>query len=113
MSETTKTMVENEIAYRELDALRVKGKKKPVHVYEVLALKGELSPEKEKIIQLYNQGLMCYKNRQWQKGIKYFMEVLQITLKDGPSQTYLNRCKEYLKNPPTREWDGVWELKTK
>ncbi|GAF96767.1 unnamed protein product, partial [marine sediment metagenome] len=113
MSQFTKAHVENDIEHRELDALKVKGKKKPVYVYDVMALKGKLPPEKEKVVKLYNQGLLCYKSRKWEEGIKLFSEALDTIPNDGPSQTYLTRCKEYKKNPPPAHWDKVWELTTK
>ena len=30
-----------------------------------------------------------------------------------PSKIYIERCEEFLKNPPPRDWNGVWEMKTK
>ncbi|MBN2407904.1 MAG: CHASE2 domain-containing protein [Elusimicrobia bacterium] len=113
MSEFTKAQVENDIEFRELDALRVKGKKKPVHVYEVMAVKGSLSPDKEKVLALYSEGLKCYKTRKWDEGIRLFEEALKILPEDGPSVTYLSRCKKYKSEPPADDWNGVWELKTK
>ncbi len=113
ISESTKKQVESRIECRELDALKVKGKNKPIHVYELMALKGNLSDEKTRAIKLYNQGLLYYKGRKWPEGIKVFTEALGLLPNDGPVKTYLSRCKEYQHNPPSGDWDGVWELKTK
>ena len=30
-----------------------------------------------------------------------------------PSKIYIKRCEEFLKNPPPKNWSGVWEMKTK
>ncbi len=113
ISEFTREKVKDEIECRELDALKVKGKTMPVYVYEVIALKGELPQNKKRVVKLYNQGLECYKNQDWNNSIKLFQEALYIIADDGPSKTYLHRCQEYKKNPPPPDWDGVWELKTK
>ena len=113
ISEFTLEKVKDKIEYRELDALKVKGKTKPVFVYEVIALKGELPQNKKRVLRLYNQGLKYYKNQDWDNSIKLFQEALNIIADDGPSQTYLHRCQEYKKNPPSSNWDGSWELKTK
>ncbi|MFH1416004.1 MAG: adenylate/guanylate cyclase domain-containing protein [Elusimicrobiota bacterium] len=113
ISEFTKAHVENEVELRELDALKVKGKTKPVHVYELMALKGELPEEKQKAIRLFKQGILLYKGRKWDESIIMFNSVLKVIPDDGPSRTYLARCNEYKNNPPDGNWDGVWELKTK
>ena len=113
MSEFTKVLVEKEIECRELDLLRVKGKNKPIGVYEVTGLKGSLIPAKTKVVEFYKNGLKCYKIREWQDAINFFTEALNILPDDGPSKTYLGRCNEFMKNPPEPDWDGVWKLKTK
>ncbi|MFC2061510.1 CHASE2 domain-containing protein [Elusimicrobiota bacterium] len=113
MSEFTKKQVEHDVEWRELDALKVKGKTKPVYVYEIMGLKGKLSSEKNEVYTLYTQGLLSYKIKQWELAIDLFKQALDIIPDDGPSKTYLARCEEYKKNPPPEDWDGVWELKTK
>ena len=36
-----------------------------------------------------------------------------IDAEDGPSQTFLARCREYAESPPSPDWDGVFELEDK
>jgi len=42
-----------------------------------------------------------------------FAKALQIDAEDGPSKVYLDRCEEYVENPPPDDWDGVYTMKTK
>ena len=113
MSEFTREQVIGRIESRELDLLRVKGKQKPVRVYQVLARDGELAPEREKLVHAYNEGLRLYKEREWEAGIEAFQKALVVDNTDGPTKTYLERCRTYLAEPPPADWDGVWVLTTK
>ena len=110
MSEYTRELVAGRIMDRELDIVRVKGKKKPVRVYEVLCRSGESSPEQEELWKLYSEGLSHYRERRWQEGIKAFSAALAIDGNDRPSSTYLQRSREYLTNPPPQDWDGTFSV---
>lgn len=99
---------------RQLDLLVVKGKTKPVRVYELMGEKTDPNAEKlKKIILIYQRGLDYYLHREWDKAIKQFQEVLFLRPQDGPSKTYIARCKKFKKDPPPKDWDGVFHLKTK
>jgi len=113
MSEFTREQVVGRIESRELDLLRVKGKQKAVRVYQVLARDGEMTQETEELVDLYNQGLKLYREREWEAGIDAFQKALAVDNTDGPTKTYLERCRAYLDDPPPADWDGVWVLTTK
>lgn len=72
-----------------------------------------MSPEKKRLLEQYNKALSLYKQRKWEEALKEFEKALQIVPNDGPSLLYVERCKEYIKNPPPDDWDGVFEMKTK
>ncbi len=99
---------------RQLDLLVVKGKTKPVRVYELMGEKSDPHTEEiEKIISIYQKGLDFYLNREWDQAIKRFQKVLSLKPGDGPSENYIKRCQKYKKEPPAKDWDGVFYLKTK
>jgi class 3 adenylate cyclase/CHASE2 domain-containing sensor protein len=113
ISENTFVHVKERVEVRELDLMRVKGKLVPTRVYELISRKGELTEDKQKIIQIYNQGLKTYRQKEFEKALTKFKECLSIDPDDGPSKTYLKRCEEYIKNPPPEDWDGVFIMTTK
>jgi adenylate cyclase len=93
--------------------MRVKGKKEPVVVFELLARKGGLSVEQHRVVETYVEGLEAYKRRDFKAATAQFQAALALDQSDGPSRVYLERAKEYFMAPPPADWDGVYELKSK
>ena len=114
ISERTYELIKNELLCRELDHLVVKGKTKPIRVFELIADRADgIGEQKEKLLSLYNEGIAFYKNRQFKDAEEKFFAALAVDDNDGPSQLYLLRSQEYVKNPPPKDWNGVFVLKTK
>lgn len=93
---------------RELDLMAVKGKSRPVRVYEVLETRDrELSESRRDVLIHYNQGLAAYHRRDWPMAAEYFQAALSADPDDGPSRVYLDRARECIANPPPTDWDFV------
>lgn len=98
-------------ALREIELLRVKGKDQPVAVYEALGHHDEHSfPNLDRCLAAYAEGLRAYRLRDWQEGGQAFAEALALNPADYPSQLYLQRCRDYMAQPPPADWDGVRSL---
>lgn len=110
MGEGTWAEVKAEVEARELDRVRVAGKTQAVTVYELLAMKGGLSTEKRKVVDLYAQALLAYRARRFEEAKSRAGEALRIDREDGPSQRLVGLCDEFLKEPPPADWDGVSSL---
>jgi len=113
ISERTYELAKDHIEARELDMIRVVGKEKPVKVYELIERKGQIEESKREVIKLYEDGLKMYREKEWQKAIDLFQEALDKDPHDGPSLTYVERCKGYIQDPPPENWDGVYVLTAK
>ncbi len=117
VSEFTMRKIENNFDMREVDWVRVKGKAQPVRIFELLGTKakGDLqTPEVMlSILPAYNQGFALYHERKFQDAIARFAEVLNVIPDDKVAQLYIERCNDYLEEPPTSDWDGVYTMKTK
>ncbi|MDZ7344471.1 MAG: CHASE2 domain-containing protein, partial [candidate division KSB1 bacterium] len=113
ISESTYEQVKSRARARELDLVRVKGKLKPVKIYELLSMNGLPAIEEDLIINVYQQGLAYYKQREWYKALKEFKRVLRYFPSDGPCRVYVSRCLDFIENAPPLDWDGVYEFKTK
>jgi len=97
------------VVCREVDVIRVVGKKKSVKVFELIGEAGQVSPEQLSLLRDFGAALDSYRRREWQKALKGF-----LALKDDPvAAVYAGRCRELLISPPPGDWDGVFELKSK
>ena len=113
ISESTNAIVENEIETREIDTIRVVGQKKPVRIYEVLARKNGLSPEQDLANTNFQKAITLYRSRQFEEAKAVFEKTLSAAPEDGPAKALIERCKEYISNPPPEEWDGVHQMQSK
>jgi len=113
ISEFTYELVQDRFEVRFLDKIRVPGKAKPVKTYELLAEKGELEPHWQKSLVLYHEAIQFFADRQFDSARTKFLEVLAILGHDKPCETYIERAEHFVVNMPARDWDGVFELKTK
>ncbi|MCX5911007.1 MAG: adenylate/guanylate cyclase domain-containing protein, partial [Deltaproteobacteria bacterium] len=113
ISENTYSHAADRIEVRELDLLRVKGKDKPVRIYELLARRGQLPETLQKGRELFLGGLNLYRKQKWEEAKSHFQGVLDLLPDDGPSKTFVRRCEQFQESPPEKSWDGVFELRTK
>jgi class 3 adenylate cyclase len=98
---------------RELDLLRVKGKTQGVRVFEVAAAKGELGDHDMTLFGRFKEALADYRGQRFKQALDGFRSCLALNPKDGPSETFEERCEMYIKTPPPAGWDGVWGLTSK
>jgi len=113
LSEFTYELAKNDIEARELDSIRVVGKKEPIRIYELLGRKGEMEDSVRLILPHFREGLDHYKNQRWEEGITCFENALNLHEDDGPSLTYFERCITFQNHPPPLDWDGVFSMRTK
>ncbi|MEO5329878.1 MAG: CHASE2 domain-containing protein [Magnetococcus sp. THC-1_WYH] len=113
ISDATYQLAKDDIDCRVLDTVRVIGKKEPVIIYQLLGKKGEVTGALAELLVHYNAGLEQYRARKYQEAIGHFEKAVAVIPNDGPSKTYLERCNEYLINPPADDWDGVFVFTSK
>lgn len=113
IGEGTYLAVKDQVDTRLLDTIRVIGKKEAVKIYELFGRKGTLKDNMKDMLEHYYKGLEYFKAHHWKKAINSFNDGLKIIKDDGPSLTYVKRCEEFMKKPPSKNWDGVYSLKSK
>jgi adenylate cyclase len=104
ISEFTYELLKKDYIIREIDLVRVKGKSKPVKIYQVIDF-GEAD------FSYYYEALELYRNSQFDKAKEIF-EMLYNSTKDELYNVYQNRCQHFISNPPDK-FDGVWTFTTK
>ena len=118
ISDETEGIIHEQFKFytRQLDMVRVIGKKKPVTIYELSyskEFKTDLSVVESELFKDYRQALIHFRAKEWDKAEKLFSRVLSKTPGDGPSKVFVERCKKYRVTPPPANWDGVYKMETK
>ena len=116
---------------RELDFIKVKGKSKPVRIYELLGfkegnLKQELTDKQHQIVGHYHQGREYYLRPYKEKNLTddsiketfvlaeaEFRKVLNIDPNNKAAKLHVGRCQLFQAELPSKDWDGVWQLTEK
>ena len=118
----TKDMLEDKFVMRELDTMRVVGKKEPVTTYDLLGEVGKTEEDLLTLQNLFHEALHLYKNQKWDEAIEGFNKSLEYEnkrfpdlegKKTNPSLVYIDRCNQFKENPPPEKWDGVFTLTSK
>ena len=104
VSDETRYQAGEGFYFCELDLVRVKGKQKPVAIYELMK-------ENSMISDSFAKGLKLYRERDFDGAFRIF-EHLEGN-NDSASALYAVRCREFLANPPDGDWDGVYVAQTK
>lgn len=112
-SEFTYDLVKDRIACRILDVVRVKGKTKPVAIYEVIGFRDDIPAAMEQYALEYAEGLENYMHRRFNDALKIFTQLQAQRPGDTPSKLLKDRCQRYLINPPGSGWDGVFDRREK
>lgn len=107
ISENTYLEVQNEFITRKVDVVRVKGKNRPVVIYELIS-KGTSHPDMI-FFKNYHSALDLFYNKRFAEAEVAFSVLLKEKPDDFLSQMYLERS-EYLKsNVVPDTWDGIFD----
>ena len=112
----------DDIAFRYLDKIVVKGRSQPVAMFEPTGFMSELSQETQDCLDCFRQGIDKYLKQDWNGALHLFEKAKEMEpnkpgvtpgVKDNPSMILIDRCKVMKENPPGDDWDGVYVMTTK
>jgi adenylate cyclase len=112
----------NDVIYRYLDKIIVKGRTLPVEMWEAVGLKSVTPQKTVDCIGIYERGIEAYLKQEWDKAETFFKEssVLEPwqpghfkTIKENPSLVMIERVRNMRANPPGDDWNGVYVMTTK
>jgi adenylate cyclase len=113
INESTAQAIGSQFETREIDTISVKGKTETTRIFELMSATGQLSEESARLREHYDQARRSYLAQDWNPAETTFRECLQIRPSDGPSRVLLERIQFLRRNPPEKEWNGVWHLREK
>lgn len=99
------------ILIREIDLIIVKGKIEPCTIYEVYEIDTERIKElKNQTKDIIHTGIKRYKSQKFKEALTYFKEAKTAFPQDIIPLLYIKRCIAYIKNPPPKNWSGVFKV---
>lgn len=114
IGEHTAKMVAPAFVMRQIDRVRVKGRKQALNIYELIGpIDGEIPDTQRKMLERYAAALDAYRVRSWGDASALFEQCLALSPDDGPSLVMAERCRIYQAKPSPTEWDGAFEHLTK
>ena len=102
----------DQILSRRIDRVRVVGINEPVQFYELINTMEEAESKQIKLVEIFHEALALFQERKWKEAMGGFSESFTYD-GDGPSLVYMERCKNFLVDPPPDDWDGVRNLTEK
>ena len=118
ISEDTMRLVNDSCLTRPLDMVTVKGKNKSITIYELVGLvRGEpslLATKKQiEFCDAFTKAYQFYQEKNWAQAYELFYNISKKFQSEYMVGVYIKRCKEFMKNPPPHDWNGLIIMKDK
>ncbi len=111
ISESTKAMIGDAFATREIGEIAVFGRTGGVRIFELLD--GPAGSGKASWVTLYEEALGAYRGRRFGAALERLTQVLGERPSDAAARWLQAECTRLAASPPDETWDGVITLGTK
>jgi adenylate cyclase len=102
-----------DLAFRELDRVRAKGKTEPVAIYEPLGPLDALGKPAADELSLWHQALKLYRAQEWDMAELQLINLQRMHPDRALYAEFVRRVALWRKNPPGQGWDGAWTFEIK
>jgi adenylate cyclase len=113
ISGSTYAKIGDSFLVKMLDLVAVKGKSKAIEIFELISELDDSSLEEKRYISLFNDAVTNYRKKNFEAALKIFESNLRLNPNDYSVKLYLERCKNFIQNPPPSDWVGAYESKEK
>ena len=110
ISESLQMKIKDDVPWRYLDTVAVKGKTRGVRIYTV---KKSLTELEDKVWNVHNRAMESYHEREFKRARELFEDVLDADPDDFVASMMRQRCLAYESTPPPAGWTGVEIMQTK
>jgi len=113
ISEFTQQKVYKDIPCALIDKVRVKGKQKPIKVFYPLGDSMSVNlTELFALVEKSERAFELYQARRFEEAITAFSALPDATF-GTYKHVFIERCQACCQQPPSEDWDGVYNLTTK
>ncbi len=108
--ERAQALARHAVLFRPLDQVLLRGKRKPMVVYEVVGLREELDDERLSFVAAYTSALEIYLEGRFEEAHVAFSALVARNPHDHPCRLLMERCARFVDEPPGPDWKGVLVL---
>ena len=108
VAEPTWQAAKDRVEARVLALIKVKGKKLPVRIHELLGLKGEVPADELAGARAFEAALEEMQNRRFAEAREAFRALAGKG--DRAAALYVDVCSRYLEEAPPPDWDGSYQM---
>jgi adenylate cyclase len=90
---------------RPIDLVAVKGKEKKILAHELLGITNETSSKIVAFCNDFKIAFAAYLNKDWPLGVQLFEKIAVQHPDDLATKIHLERCRQFVINPPDPSWD--------
>ncbi len=101
------------VVWRELDLVRVKGKREPVAIFEPCGEEADLAKEYGDDITMFNTMVVAYRQQDWDRAETLLDRLIERKPDRHLYLLYRQRIRQFRADPPPPDWDGVCTFTTK
>ncbi len=106
-TESVVDAVGTRFVWRRIDRVTVKGKALPTDIYEPLGEVTQVSEAVRDRAADYEEALRLSSERRFADAVARLDSLLAAHPDDEPSIQLREKCRQWIKHPPPRDWDGV------
>jgi len=106
VGEATRRQVDD-IAWREIDRVKVKGKDEAITVYEPLGMAATLDSAVQEELRIWNQALRAYRSRNWDLAEVNLINLQQLAPGCILYRVYAEQVQRARSTPMTADWQPV------
>jgi len=99
--------------YREVDKVRVKGKREGIAIFEPIGAQGEVDGDRLAEIARFHQALAHFRAQRWDEAEALLQALASIAPSVKLYRVYRERIADFRASPPGADWDGVFGFSTK
>ncbi|MBA3661899.1 MAG: adenylate/guanylate cyclase domain-containing protein [Gammaproteobacteria bacterium] len=108
VGENTYADSDNLFLFRFLDRITVKGKRKPINIYELICQKDQAAEALIEELKKHEEALDYYYTQEWEVAFSLFSKLVEHYPHVKVYSIFLSRIREYLVSPPPENWDGTF-----
>ena len=97
----------DDVAFREVDRIKVKGKDEAITVYEPLGIAANLDGAVQEELRIWNQALRAYRSRNWDLAEVNLINLQQVAPSCILYRVYAEQVQRARSTPMTADWEPV------